>query len=177
MQLYDARLMLGSWSSMIDPIQLADKGARLTCELPAKGMSRLVEMCADETGSVHIDLTFERGSSEGLRVMHGRIVARIYLTCQRCMERLAYELRAEPRLLLLRPGEREDLLQSGEATVVERPVTLGALVEDELLLEMPMVPMHPADRCPSGRLTDAEKSASTRTHPFSVLEKLKHKDR
>src|SRR5690606_37630152 len=43
-QLYDARLMLGSWSSIIDPIQLADKGARLEGELPVKGLSRLAGM-------------------------------------------------------------------------------------------------------------------------------------
>jgi uncharacterized protein len=168
--------MLGSWSSIIDPIQLADKGARLEGELPVKGLSRLAGMCADEAGTVRVDLQFERAPSDGLRVMHGSIGACVYLTCQRCMERLALELTSRPRVLLLRPGEREDLLEAGEALVIEHAVPLGTLVEEELLLEMPMAPMHPADRCPAGHLTNQESRAAP-NNPFSVLEKLKARDR
>ena len=169
--------MLGSWSSIIDPIQLADKGARLAGELPVKGLSRLAGMCADDAGSVRIDLAFERTPGDGLRMMHGVIAARIYLTCQRCMERLALELKSEPRVLLLRPGEREELLDAEEVSVIGQPLTLGTLVEDELLLEMPMVPMHPADHCPAGHLTNQAGPEAAPTSPFSVLEKLKHRDR
>lgn len=168
--------MLGSWSSIIDPIQLADKGARLEGELPVKGLARLAGMCADDAGAVRIDLRFERTPSDGLRVMHGSISACVYLTCQRCMERLALELNSEPRVLLLRPGEREDLLEAEEAMVVEQPLPLGTMIEEELLLEMPMVPMHPADRCPAGHLTSQESRAAP-NNPFSVLEKLKRRDR
>lgn len=169
--------MLGSWSTIIDPIQLADKGARLAGELPLKGLSRLAGMCADDAGSVRVDLEFERTPGDGLRVMHGVIAACIYLTCQRCMERLAFELKSKPRMLLLRPGEREELLDAEDVLVVEQPLTLGTLIEDELLLELPMVPMHPADRCPSGHVTNQESREAAPTGPFSVLEKLKHRDR
>lgn len=169
--------MLGSWSSIIDPIQLADKGARLEGELPVKGLSRLAGMCADDAGMVRLDLVFERSPVDGLRAMRGTIAAHIYSTCQRCMERFALELKSEPRVLLLRPGEREDLLDAEEVMLVEQPLTLGTLVEDELLLEMPMVPMHPADRCPSGHLTRQESREAAPSSPFSVLEKLKHRDR
>jgi len=170
--------MLGSWSATIDPIQLADQGARLAGELPIKGMSRLVEMCLDDEGIVRVDLEFARGSPEGLRVMRGTLDARVHLTCQRCMGRMTAELHARPQVVLLRPGEREDLLAEGDAVVIERPVTVGALVEDELLLEMPMVPMHPPEECPAalqGRHPAAP--AGTRPSPFSVLQKLKRADR
>lgn len=171
--------MLGGWSATIDPIQLADKGARLTGELPLKGMSRLVEMCLDDDGSVSIDLQFAHDSADGLRVMHGTISARVHLTCQRCMSRMPVELSSRPRVFLLRPGEREDLVEAGDAVVVGQPLTLGALVEDELLLELPMVPMHPRAHCPAGG-TGAEEAGSpggARPNPFSVLQKLKPPDR
>lgn len=167
--------MLGGWSSTVDPIQLADAGARLTGELPLKGMSRLVEMCFDDDGSVHLDLQFERTPSDGLRVMAGTIRADVHLTCQRCMGRMSYELKSEPRLLLLRPGEREGLLEAGDVLVIEQPVALSALVEDELLLQMPMVPMHPVEHCPTSVERSApKKKEKIRPNPFSVLEKLKH---
>lgn len=164
---------------MIDPIQLAEKGARLTGELPLSGMRRLVEMCADEQGSVSVDLQFERDLSDGLRLMRGRIDARIGLTCQRCMERLDVELTTEPRLVLLTPGEHEHLLEAGDALVIEQPLTLGELIEDELLLEVPMVPMHVSAECPAQRLVAVDKPAQmgTRANPFSALGKLKQTDR
>ena len=161
---------------MIDPIQLADKGARLCGELPPKGMARLAEMCAGADGTVCVDLEFGRGSGDGLRVMRGAITARIYLTCQRCMQPMMVELQSEPRLVLLRAGEREDLLEAGEALLVEQPLTLGALVEDELLLEMPMVPLHPVDRCPAADQS-TNKQEAKRSNPFSVLARLKRTDR
>jgi uncharacterized protein len=172
--------MFGGWSTTIDPIQLADKGARLTGEIPLKGMRRLVEMCRDERGTVIVDLHFERDPSDGLRVMRGRVDARVGLTCQRCMGRLDVELHTEPRLSLLKRGEREDLLETGDALLVEHPMPLGLLIEDELLLEMPMVPMHPADQCPAPRgamVDEAKKKEAARPNPFSILEKLKHTDR
>lgn len=167
--------MLGGWSSAVDPIQLADAGARLTGELPLRGMARLVEMCFDDEGSVRIDLQFERTPSDGLRTMAGTIRAEVHLTCQRCMGRMPYELKSEPRMLLLRPGEREDLIEAGDAIMIEQPVALSVLVEDELLLQMPMVPMHPVEHCPTSveRSTPKQKE-QLRSNPFSVLEKLKH---
>lgn len=172
--------MLGGWSTTIDPIQLAGKGARLTGELPLKGLRRLIEMCWDEQGAVAVDLQFEREPADGLHVMHGRLVARAGLACQRCMERFAIEIVSEPRVALLEPGEREDLLESGDALLIDGPITLGQLIEDELLLEVPMVPMHPADHCAARRTTVAggtEEKESARPNPFSVLERLKRSDR
>ena len=170
--------MLGGWTSTVDPIQLADTGARLSGELPLKGMARLIESCRDDEGSVDIDLQFQRGEGDGLRTMAGSIVARVRLTCQRCMEPMHVELRSRPRVLLLAPGEHEELLEAGDAIVVAQPVPLSALVEDELLLQMPMVPMHPADRCPVKLARRGpQKQEQVRPNPFSVLEKLKQSDR
>lgn len=171
--------MLGGWSTTIDPIQLAETGARLTGEFPLSGMRRLVEMCADEQGSVNVDLHFERDLSDGLRLMRGRIEARVGLICQRCMERLDVGLATEPRLILLRPGEHEHLVETGDALVIDRPLTLGELIEDELLLEVPMVPMHVSDACPAQSLVAADKpeQRETRANPFSALGKLKQSDR
>lgn len=171
--------MLGSWSTTIDPIQLAEKGARLTGELPVKGMSRLVEVCRDDRGSVRIDLQFERGASDGLRVMHGTVAARISLICQRCMNPMPYALESRVRLFLVRPGEREDLVEAGEALSVERPVALAELVEDELLLEMPMVPLHAGAECPAIVAAPDERGNEERARPspFAVLQRLKHTDR
>lgn len=175
--------MLGSWSSLIDPIQLAEKGARLSGELPVKGMARLREMSRDDEGSVRIDLQFERNPADGLRTVHGTIDARINTTCQRCMESMTLSLSVRPRLLLLRVGEREELMESEDALVVEHPITLGSLIEDELLLSMPMVPMHPIEDCgvqemrESLRQMEFEPNDKNQAKPFSALAALKKSKR
>jgi uncharacterized protein len=178
-QIYDARLMVGGWSSAIDPIHLADIGARLSGEFSIKGLARLVEMCRNEDGSAQFDLRFERSPGDGLRTMLGAIAAQINVSCQRCMNDMSISLKCRPRLLLLRPGERDDLLESGNAFLVDRPIPLGTLIEDELLLAMPMIPMHPLEDCPSrdlvqpGARRKSDLSANNQANPFSVLTSLK----
>lgn len=171
--------MLGGWPATVDPIQLADKGARVTGEALVKSLSRLAATCLDPNGSVMIDLVFERSGGEGLRIMHGTVHTRVRVTCQRCLEPMEVDLRAEPQLVLLRPGEHPELVEAGDARAFGRPVPLSELVEDELLLVLPMVPMHPLERCPArvalGRGTD--KREEGRSNPFAVLDELKRKDR
>lgn len=175
--------MLGGWSSIIDPIQLAEKGARLSGELPVKGMARLAEMCRDNEGSVRIDLQFAHNPIDGLRTLNGTIDARINVTCQRCMESMTLSLSIRPHLLLLRKGERDELMEGGNALAVERPISLGSLVEDELLLSMPMVPMHPIKSChaqvarESPRQPESESNKKKHAKPFAVLAALKNSKR
>jgi len=182
-RIYDSRQMLGGWSSIIDPIQLADKGSRLAGELPVQGLSRLGEVCRRDVGRVRIDLQFEHDPGDGLRVMHGAIEASVFVACQRCMDEMELTLALSPRLVLLRPGERDDLVEGGNALLVERPITLGTLVEDELLLSMPMVPVHPIEDCrvrdivEQPALAGDEKKEKKRENPFSALAALKRPDR
>src|SRR4030065_116702 len=49
-RLYDARLMFGRLPETIDPIQLAEQGARLTGELPLPAMTRLAGACGGGAG-------------------------------------------------------------------------------------------------------------------------------
>jgi uncharacterized protein len=171
--------MSGGWPSTIDPVELADQGARLSGELPLKGMQRLVEMCLDDVGTIRVDLQFERSEGDGIRTMRGDIEARLHFTCQRCLGPFELRLSTRPRLLLLRPGEHEHLAETGEALIVEQPLSPSMLVEEELLLVMPMIPMHEVAECPaSGAAGKTVKKVEKepKPNPFSVLEKLKRTD-
>ena len=67
--------------------------------------------------------------------------------------------------------------------MAEKAVALSALVEDELLLAMPMVPMHELNQCPArdyvaggaGFSEKTQKKGETRPNPFSVLHKTRVK--
>jgi len=174
--------MFGTLPASIDPIQLAERGARLTGTLPLKSMPRLVQACLDGSGNVHVDLSFERSESEGLYEMRGHLSAKLRVTCQRCLEAMDFGLEISPRLMFMRPGDNPALLElEADIMVVDKPLLLSSVVEDELLLAMPMVPMHDLNECPgkiyvAGAASPAResgKAGKAKKNPFSVLSELK----
>jgi uncharacterized protein len=171
----------GHLPATIDPIQLAARGARLTGTLPLKSMPRLAQTCLDGSGDVFVDLCFERGEGEQVLLMRGTLHTSLRVTCQRCLGGMDLRIEASPWLILLRPEEGQDRLDDEtDILVTDKPLSLSALVEDELLLALPMVPAHEFSECPgkvyvkkeldSGRheAADGEKK-----NPFAVLDKLK----
>ena len=170
----------GHLPATIDPIQLAERSARLTGTLPLKSMPRLAQTCLDGSGDVFVDLLFERGEGEKVLLMHGTLRVSLRVTCQRCLEGLDLEIEASPWLLLLRPGAgRERLDDEADILVAGKPLLLSALVEDELLLALPMVPTHELSECPAkvyvknnlGR--DGKDVRGAKKNPFAILDGLK----
>jgi uncharacterized protein len=170
--------MSGRLPALIDPIRLADEGARLAGELPFSEFPRL--RAGADAGSkaepVAIELAFER-TVQGVRLMRGRLHARLSMTCQRCLEPVTVELEANPFAELLRPGDRP-VGSSGDADalVVEGPLRLSEIVEDELLLVMPMVPMHDEGECVAPDVSAEPAAPDRKRSPFSVLRERRAKD-
>ncbi|OGI50189.1 MAG: hypothetical protein A3E57_03940 [Candidatus Muproteobacteria bacterium RIFCSPHIGHO2_12_FULL_60_33] len=170
----------GHLPGTIDPIQLAERGAYLTGTLPLQSMPRLAQGSLEGSGDVMVDLAFERQEGEKIFIVHGALRAHLRVTCQRCLEAMDLELKAAPWLILLKSGERLER-QEGDADILvaDKPLSLSGLVEDELLLALPMVPMHEPDRCPA-RVHAASVASAASDHvgrggksPFSVLSRLK----
>lgn len=176
MQSYHARLMSGQLPAQIDPIRLADDGARLYGSLPGSEMSRLQGLvhpgCWPDP--VTVDLQFAR-VGQGVRQLHGTIRTQVEMVCGRCLKPLRVEVVAQPLFVLLQAGETEP--QEGESLVVAAAVSLAELVEDELLLAMPMSPGHAEGQCKlalpatMGKAPEAEK----RANPFAELRGFKDK--
>ncbi|HVC27993.1 MAG TPA: YceD family protein [Gammaproteobacteria bacterium] len=143
-------------------------------------MPRLAAAVADTSGQ----------ASAKLQVMHdggqvsvqGTVEANLVLTCQRCFGNLVFPVKADFNLAWVRsekeatglPDVYEPLL-SGSGRV-----KIADLIEDELLLALPMAALHtvPQDcgvgaRSTSRRaVTDAKEK---RRKPFAALESLKHR--
>ena len=80
----------------------------------------------------------------------------------------------------MRPGSRRDRLDDEpDILVVDKPLLLSALVEDELLLALPMVPTHELSECPAKAYVKKEldggrhEADGEKKNPFAVLDKLK----
>ena len=84
-----------------------------------------------------------------------------------------------PRLGLVgSEAEGEALGEALEPLIVgEEPMALADIVEDELILALPQVPMHPVDACPGARLPSRQSGAmQARQSPFAVLAQMKARD-
>ncbi len=160
--------MSGGLPATIDPIQLAERAEHLAGTLPLDGMARLAESCSDRLGSVRIDLQFEQSGDTRIFAGRGTVDAEIRVPCQRCLEPMALSLTVRPQWLFARPGEGREppIDEDAEVIEVDRPVVLSELIEDELLLAMPMIPMHRLEECPARHYcaTDGE-----RKNPFAAL--------
>lgn len=119
----------------------------------------------------------ERAGADALLHVHIEAQADVLRPCQRCLEPMRIALKVDHRLRFVH-GEAEaarlDAESDEDVLALEPALDLLALIEDELLLELPLVPRH--DRCvdlasigsaaPSG---EEDKPSS----PFQVLEALK----
>ncbi len=153
---------------------------RLVQDLPKQALVQSVaDMGGNESGVVWFEF---RGSSQAGRRPHVwlKVQAVVMLICQRCMAQMAYvvdetvefELFADESKANAAQVESEADPLASEPLVAIGPVSLLAIVEDQLILAIPYVPKH--DSCESAASMHADPVAVVkRESPFKVLENLK----
>lgn len=132
----------------VNPIDLCDKGTILEGELPLQAMNRLNDILANKEGNVLIKLDFHKNEQK-VRVITGAIAGHLSLLCQRCMNPMGYPLDLSPHLCPVFESSAQRVLAGYEPLIVtEEPIKLTDIVEEEILLTLPIVPKHEIDKCP-----------------------------
>jgi uncharacterized protein len=172
--------MFGRLSETVDLNRLPPQGLRVAGALALEHFGRLVEVCRTREGQVSADLLFEH-TARGLRVVHGIVDTSLPLICQRCLEPMMQPVHAEVMLALFLAGEsQEGVPEDVEALVVDPLYSVTNLLEDEILLAMPMMPRHPMGTCVAAGSAPARggqgETKTERPHPFATLEKLRRRD-
>lgn len=148
--------------------------------LPLASLSRLRDALVDTEGEVEYTLQFDR---DALQVPYAelRIDACLPLQCQRSLQRFLHPVQVTLRLGLLRAGkdmesEEAALPEGYEALQVAEDGALrpAELVEDELILALPVVPLDPAAESVE-RDWPIQADEEMRANPFSALAALKKK--
>jgi len=111
--------------------------------------------------------------------LHLRAEAVLPLTCQRCLAPVDVPLAVERSFRFAADEDMaaaQDELAEEDVLALSRGFDLVELIEDELLMEMPLAPRH--ETCPAPLKASAsddafEASAPRRENPFGVLGKLK----
>jgi len=157
----------------LDLARLADLNAVLDGTLPLAGFARLAALLADREGSVEAHLEFSRHG--GRELIRGAVRAELRLVCQRCMAPVAVAVVAPLALARVATESEAAELADGLDPVVAptREVASSALLEDELLLAVPLVPRHERDEdCDPAALRTIA-AAQAESHPFAALAALK----
>ena len=110
--------------------------------------------------------------------LEGEVTGRLHLECRVCGERFAWTLKAPVRLALAMSEEDEErLMDQGEPVLVrDDRLPLHQIVEDEVLLALPMMPRCPTcenARRPEG--DDTDPGTGNAPGPLAALKKLKLK--
>ncbi len=160
----------------IDPRKLAARDTELSGHVPTEPMLRLRDVALEMAPEAEVNLGFHR-DEERRTVVEGDVRLQVQLQCQRCLQAVTWELEGHPHLgVVWSEGQAADLPRWLEPWLVESDsADLHGMIEDELLLALPIVAYHPKDECPvSGSYsTGEEESGERRDNPFSVLEQLK----
>lgn len=160
-------------SPIIDSLEFSRQGKSLAGSVAVSELPRLAESLADAGSVLSWQLRGEK-DEEGKLFLVLRVDGVLSLTCQRCLADMAWPLEVSERLLLVPEGTPwpEDELEddSMDAIAAERELSVLTLVEDEVLLALPVVPRHPDQAmCQSPVRVDEDLPAS----PFAVLGQLK----
>ena len=166
----------------IDPYRFADAGTILEGVLALTRLERLQALLEDKQGEVRYKLEFDRDEDQ-FRIVRMQLDTNLTLRCQRCMEALVFPVHHRTVLGFFRNemeferhGDRYEPVMVNEGML--NPVDI---IEDELLLCLPQVPMHPIDECEAretiDKLTEEMNQAEEeKENPFAVLARLKSPD-
>lgn len=165
-----------------DPWRFADLGKRVCGSYRLKDLPRLSECLVDTQGEVSFSLVFTR-DPQRRACLRGTLEASLMLECQRCLEPMAWPVKSDVSLAFVEGfDEAERLPEDLDPQLVEESrVRFRDLIEDELLLALPQVAMHPAEICdaqvnPVIEDGSADTPCPERDNPFAALAELKRKD-
>lgn len=157
----------------VDPWRVSEQGLSYTGVVELVDFPRLAPLLIRPQGQVTYAFRFSRDGF-GRPLVEGHVEATLWLTCQRCSQPVAVPVDSDFQLVVVEGldeaavlGEEFDPLMADDAEI-----NLLDLLEDELLLSLPVVARH--EECRAWQSDDEPITVEERENPFRILQKLKH---
>lgn len=146
---------------------------------------------AEETSSVELGDGFhwqvkthfaDSPGSEPRQILELAVKGRIHLVCQSCLRDCGLDLAQESRFVLVTSEEEADAFpmedDQQEPLVASQHFDLLGLIEDEILLSMPLIPKHPEGACQPhassfGAVGEDMDASEKPQNPFNILKNMK----
>ncbi len=136
-------------------------------------LGRLQDYLADQHGRLEYIVSgiLDNDGSPALRIV---VKGTINLQCQRCLASLTHVLDLKADLLLMKDeSELSNLDENGsvDGVLAVPEMDVLALIEDEIILSLPIAPRHLEGECSIGKLAGDDPVGEG--HPFAMLAALK----
>lgn len=184
----------------LDVAEFARQGAELSGELTFDQLTRLAELCfsplpAKYTGQATIASWHIHGELIKNRMgdtqtwLHLTIKATVPLRCERCLKAVETTVEVD-RSFRFVPSEEQAIIEDAQSQedvlALSKTLDILALCEDELILALPLMPLHEVcveplvpgldhaglafEVIPDGETEETDQAAK---HPFAALQALK----
>lgn len=180
-----------SFPTQIEPFKWAELGFTWNDKVPLSRFVRISKEAAASVESQFVQVDCRLYIDEYHRRiawLDGKLEASVPMTCQRCLEVVDVPLETQVHLALLqyedqveRLDEDADFVILSEEQIVhgtedvDHALDLIELLEDELLLSVPISPRHESCEHRHQPAVEDEPVVSKRDNPFDVLASLKGK--
>ena len=156
-----------------DPFRFAAESRSVEGKLAAADLLRLSDALASAESV--LEWQFEGSMVEGAQGLEPRLRLRVEgeleLCCQRCLGGLKWPLRVDTLLQPVRSGQEipEEELENDEvdAIEIEGELDVLALLEDDILLALPIAPRHQVCEAPR------PEGGTSKESPFAALASLR----
>jgi len=168
----------------LDLKSLAEEGAALGGQAPLRDLSRLIAETQGRGGESPVTWSAtgelrNPGHVHPETWVHLKAHAILSLTCQRCLGAVDVPIAVERSFRFVADEDMaaaQDEQSEEDVLALSRSFDLIELVEDELLMEMPLAPRH--ESCPvpvklAAADEDFDAAGAQRENPFAVLGRLK----
>jgi uncharacterized protein len=131
--------------TVIDSLAFAQDGRVIEGAAPLAHLPRLADGLLEQRGSLGVRL---RGwqDEEGKSWLHLVVQGNVVVQCQRCLEGVDLPLDIDGVLQLIAPGEAwpdDELIDDkADAIAADQALDVLSLIEDEVLLALPIAPLH-----------------------------------
>jgi uncharacterized protein len=155
---------------IIDSLVFARGNGSLQGELPVADLARVLDLLTDSAGNLAYRVQGQIGPLNSGRSRPQLVLevdGALSVCCQRCLEGIDYPVRIRSLLELVR--DEEELTQeeieddSKDFLTAQKELDVVALIEDEVILDLPVAPRHENCVLPDSGERSEELS------PFSVL--------
>lgn len=165
----------------VDPVKSAQKQLTYKGLVPAGKMQRLGEALINTPQDIAVSLRFDI-DQQRVSFFAGHAEVTVDVICQRCNQPMQIHLSSDFAYAPITKRQTEENLPEAYEPVELNElgeVMLHDIVEDELLLTMPIVTMHSHENCEVDRdamtFGDLPPEAEEKANPFAVLQGLKRK--
>jgi DUF177 domain-containing protein len=169
--------MINHLPDRLDLYAAAEAGRVLRGQVELARLVRALPELESPDGELEVSLELGR-DEDGTRYLAGRVQGKLVLLCQRCLEPMEYPLDVQFCLGLVHSQDQSQELSDRyePLLITDEPASLAEVLTDEVLLALPIVPLHTGvNTCRPPATDDQAPANSQRENPFAVLAQLKQK--